>query len=124
MNLVGVLPYDKKKYDDDLKKKIPGLNLPKQSKPYSKNVRDLEDLTIENCLEKLSSQDWKVLFETDEEYYRKGNFERLFPVKGKMSYYAQFFQFQRYYNMMVHKWIESDANYLEKILKKVSNQVC
>ena len=83
----------RKKYDEDLKKKIPGHSPSKQSKYYSKNIRDLDDLNENNCLEKLSWQDWKVLFETDEENYRKGNFERIYPVKEKMGYYSQFFQF-------------------------------
>lgn len=39
------------------------------------------DLTYENCAQKLSTDDWEILFETEEENYRKGGFERIFPME-------------------------------------------
>ena len=30
-------------------------------------------------MQKLSSDDWEILYETTEENYRKGNFTRIFP---------------------------------------------
>jgi len=118
MNLVGVQPYDKKKYEDELKKKLPGTETRKYP---NKNVNDVGDLNEENCLEKLSMDDWNILFETDEENYRRGNFERIFPTKDSIDLYSKYFEFQRYNNVMVWKWLKSKINFLEKISRKQSN---
>jgi tubulin polyglutamylase TTLL4 len=88
-----VLPYDKKKFEEDLKKRIPGYSSAEVStvrRNFSKNLNDVLDLTYDNCLEKLSCEDWTILFETDEEFYRRGHFERIFPIPDaeKMDYYA------------------------------------
>ena len=40
------------------------------------------NLDENNCLEKLNVDDWELLFETDEENYRRGDFERIFPPKN------------------------------------------
>ena len=74
-------------------------------------------------MEKLSCDDWQILFETDEEFYRKGHFERIFPIKNKekMNYYLNFFDYPRYINIVVNKWINSKENFLENILKKKYN---
>ena len=52
-------------------------------------------------MEKLSAEDWNILFEFDEEYHRKGDFERIFPNKDNVEKYSQFFQTQRYNNLLV-----------------------
>ena len=41
------------------------------------------DLDENNCLEKLTPDDWEVLFETEEENYRRGHFERIFPLEDE-----------------------------------------
>ena len=93
LNIVGIAPYSKKLFIEDLKNKLPGVN----EKPtyQSKNIHDLQDLDYDNCLTKLSPEDWVVLFETDEEFYRRGNFERIYPVSDEqqMSYYIKLFEF-------------------------------
>jgi tubulin polyglutamylase TTLL4 len=57
---------------------------------FSKNVNDVQDLNAENCLEKLSPENWEVIFETDEEFHRRGNFSSIFPPASadKREYYS------------------------------------
>ena len=52
---------------------------------------------------KLSSSDWEILFETDEESYRTGNFKRIFPVDNneKLLEYDKYFEYPRYKNILV-----------------------
>lgn len=118
LNLVGIVPYNKKQYTEDLKSKLPGVNDKFQYQP--KNINDVQDLDYDNCLSKLSADDWLILLETDEEYYRRGNFERIFPVADEklMSHYLRLFEFQRYYNIIISKWITQPKNFLERVLKK------
>jgi tubulin polyglutamylase TTLL4 len=68
---------------------------------YSKNLKEIGDLSYENCIDKLSPEDWGILFETDEENYRTGNFTRIFPVKNKTEHYLKFFEYPRYNNLIV-----------------------
>lgn len=90
MNLIGIQPYDRKRHDDEQKKKLLG----NEGRKYGyKNVNELNDLTEDNCLEKLSMDDWNVLFETDEENYRRGDFERIFPERDTVDNYAKYFDF-------------------------------
>jgi len=49
------------------------------------------DLNADNCVEKLSAEDWNILFEFDEEFHRKGDFERIFPNKDNVEKYSKFF---------------------------------
>jgi len=42
-------------------------------------------------VEKLSAEDWNILFEFDEEFHRKGNFERIFPNKDNVEKYSEYF---------------------------------
>lgn len=118
MNLLGFLPYDKKKADEEKKNKNPGVE---GRKYQSKNINDISELSEQNCLELLSADDWNVLFETDEEWYRKGDFDRIFPERDSVDNYCQFFEFPRYNNLIVWKWLKSNKNFLERICPKVSN---
>ena len=80
------------------------------------------DLDENNCLEKLTPDDWEVLFETEEENYRRGHFERIFPLEDeeKMKQYSQFFEFSRYKNLLVEKCMKSKNKILEKLCKRIS----
>ena len=49
------------------------------------------DLGPDNCIEKLSQEDWNILFEFDEEYHRKGDFIRIFPNKHTVDKYTDLF---------------------------------
>ena len=54
-------------------------------------VSNILDLNVDNCIERLSQEDWQILFEFDEEYHRKGCFERIFPNKDNAEKYAKLF---------------------------------
>mmetsp|Transcript_32430 Transcript_32430/g.29235 ORF Transcript_32430/g.29235 Transcript_32430/m.29235 type:complete len:89 (+) Transcript_32430:2546-2812(+) len=88
--MLGINPYDRKKHEKEVKKE--GYS-GEHRKYVNKNVNDVQDLNEENCLEKLSMDDWNILFETDEEYYRRGGFERVFPNKETVDQYQKFFEF-------------------------------
>jgi tubulin polyglutamylase TTLL4 len=102
MNLIGILPYNKRAYEEEKKKKIPGYN-DQTKRNFSKNINDIQDLDHENCFQKLTQEDWLYLFETDEEFYRKGHFARIYPTPDtqKMEYYMNFFEYPRYNNIVV-----------------------
>ena len=49
-----------------------------------------------------------MLMDLDEEYLRKGNFERVFPLTSNAFYYEQFFEFKRYQNALVAAYLSTD----------------
>ena len=120
MNLVGVQPYNKKKYEEECKKRLLGLSL-ETRKYVAKNYYEILDLDETNCLEKLSADDWNILFDTDEEWYRKGTFERIFPLRENVDTYSKYFEYQRYNNLIVWQWLKAKTNFLEKISSKIHN---
>jgi len=118
MNLIGVQPFSKKKYEEDSKKRLLGME---SRKHVAKNINDMFDLNEMNCVEKLSAEDWNVLFEADEENHRRGSFNRIFPLRDNIATYSKYFEYQRYNNIIVWQWLKSRTNFLEKISQKTSN---
>ena len=85
---------------------------------HSKNINSIKELNHTNYMDKLNLEDWQILLETDEEFYRKGNFERVFPNRAKGDYYLNLMEFPRYNNILVQRWLQSPVNFLEKVFKK------
>ena len=51
----------------------------------------------------ITPDDLRILIETEDEYARRGNFERIFPSDKN---YCKYFQTPRYYNILLKKWID------------------
>jgi len=43
--------------------------------------------------------------DTHDEYMRRGNMERVFPLADSVDYYLEFFQTLRYSNTVLAKWL-------------------
>lgn len=65
-------------------------------------VRDKERL---DGSERLTKDEMEMLMDLDEEYLRKGNFERVFPLTSNAFFYEQFFEFKRYQNALVAAYL-------------------
>jgi len=79
---------------------------------------DIVNLDETNCVEKLSKQDWNILFEFDEENNRKGDFKRIYPNPHNIENYTHLFGNFHYSNFLVQKWLDCPKNFLELICKK------
>ncbi|KAL4463103.1 hypothetical protein ABPG74_007104 [Tetrahymena malaccensis] len=101
------------------------INL-EDKKNFSKNIKDIVDLNENNCFQKLSYDDWEILFESDEEKYRCGDFKRIFPSSdiNLVDYYSQFFLFPRYNNIMLWNFLKCNINMLEYICQKSTTTKC
>lgn len=69
----------------------------------------------------LAEDDLEVLLDSEEEFYRRGHFERIFPLPDNVTYYSQFFETIRYNDLLLWKWLKSRSNYLERIFRKISS---
>lgn len=104
LNLVGFFPYDKGKFKQAQKRNLYSAT-PVEEKlmNISRGIKELADLKYENCIERLTPLDWEILFQSYEEMYRKGDFERIFPPASisQIDYYAKFFQLPRRNNIIL-----------------------
>lgn len=80
--------FDRRLYKEQLTK----LDRFKRSKQFSGNI--LDDLT---------QNDVRVLMLTEDEFSRRGNFQRIFPSKGS-NRYLKYFDKPRYYNLLLDEW--------------------
>ncbi len=53
----------------------------------------------------MTPDDIRILIETEDEYARKGNFQRLFPSLNSKKY-MKYFEKPRYHNILLSHWTE------------------
>ena len=103
LNLVGCYPYDRKQYEKEteqtLKKRLLGLD-----RQQSKEDNIISELPPDMYLGKLMRQlfkgeehlatedDLNIILDFEEEQFRQGNFEKIFPCINNVQYYSQFFE--------------------------------
>lgn len=116
LNLIGI---ENHQDQDKLKKKLKesSQHLQIGRKIYSKNIKTVEELNFTNCIEMLSPEDWLVLFESEEEMDRLGNFKRIFPVENNIANYQNLFELKRYNNIVLWKYLESRENFFDYLYK-------
>jgi len=57
-----------------------------------------------NVLDVLTPDDIRILIETEDEFARRGSFERIFPT-NQTKKYLKYFETPRYYNILLNEWI-------------------
>jgi len=124
LNLVGVFPYDRKQYEKDtellLKKRLLGLEKtnsggsgPKEdqslleqvfAEPNSSLCKIIKQIQ-KNGDEKLTEEDLQTIIDFEEEQFRLGNFEKIFPCINNFAYYNQFFEYPRQSNNLLARYL-------------------
>lgn len=118
LNLVGVFPYDRKQYEREteqsLKKRLLGLD-----RQQAKEESILNDLPGETYLGKLlrtlfkgeeslaTEDDLALILDFEEEQFRLGNFEKIFPCINNVQYYSQFLECQRNANNLLQRYLQT-----------------
>jgi hypothetical protein len=76
--------------------------------------------------DKLSEDELGILLDYEEEYYRKGMFERIFPNKNNIDVYEKFFETSRNKNDFLWGFVKQGATFaaLSKHFKVVSTKKC
>ncbi|XP_063256817.1 tubulin monoglutamylase TTLL4 [Prinia subflava] len=93
-----------------------GSVLKEKPKPVSEHLRAEKMKKIYYLMQKIPDQDFyssvldiltpddvRILVETEDEYSRRGQFERVFPSHVSMRY-LRFFEQPRYFNILVTQW--------------------
>lgn len=110
-NIIGIVPYNRKKYmkDEEDKKAKYFLGLDNKKIPYkSKNINDLKST---DAFDKLPEEDKELILYVEEENGRRGEFERIFPTPENIDKYAPYFEVMRYDNLLLWRWLKSSAKY-------------
>lgn len=115
LNIIGMEYYSKKGLEKDKKKDKLKMLFRQDKKYYSKNINNLENLSFGNCVEILSPEDWLMLLESAEELERRGNFERIFPLRHNIDNYRGLFEFSRYNNNVLWKYLRSEQDFIDKL---------
>jgi hypothetical protein len=77
--------------------------------PFQQSM-SLEDIRHKKCFvgnEELTKDEIDTVLEVEEEYARKGNFNRVFPLVSNVRHYQEFFENRRYQNHLVSAYLLS-----------------
>ena len=99
MNLIGIRGYDKKKV-----KEMTGKVRQDERSMTMEEIEKIGKFTGE---ENLTMDDINILADHEDEFSRKGNFSRIFPLPANIDYYAKLFEHKRYNNLLLWAYIRA-----------------
>lgn len=67
--------------------------------------------------EELTKDDVDMLLELEEEFARRGNFMRVYPLAGNVQHYEQFFEVKRYQNHLVSAYLTMSDDLRHSLIK-------
>jgi len=108
LHLCGVPAVDAKKEISRLSKTRKARKLGDpigHTNPSTLEIQKLRKMSDALDASQLSRYDLKVLTETHLEQERCGNFKRIFPTLKNCEKYNHLFQYHRYNNLLVYKWL-------------------
>jgi len=111
LTCVGIRGYDKSKFHQQ-STEVLGLAPFAASLTYSY----LKEKQRFDGTERLTRDEMEILMDLDDEFLRKGNFERIFPLANSAIYYENFFENKRYQNMLTYAYLLSDQQTRDKLL--------
>ena len=68
-------------------------------------MEEVERLRVLSGEEDLTADELNMLMDHEDEFARKGNFSRVFPLAANVDYYEKFFEVKRYYNHLLWAYI-------------------
>lgn len=77
--------------------------------PFSQSVAlsELRQKPRMTGAEALTRDELEMLMDLDEEFMRRGNYQRIFPLASNASFYEQFFETKRYQNALCACYLTS-----------------
>ena len=61
-------------------------------------MEEVEKVRVLTGEEDLTADELNMLMDHEDEFARKGNFSRVFPLAANVDYYEKFFEVKTYYN--------------------------
>jgi len=114
LTLGGVRGYDKKKVHGG----GPGTQEEEKRKEIkSMTMEEIEKVRALTGEEHLTADELNMLMDHEDEFARKGNFSRVFPLAANVDYYEKFFEVKRYHNQLLWSYIRG-APQSQKVIHK------
>ena len=116
-NILGMRPFKRKKKNQKKKKAFKGDNFGHRKRNFT-SCADLKKMDKNNFKEILSPDDYSVLFESDEEFERRGNFVRVFPTLERVEKYGHMIDVEKSNNILLWKHMfmkQKGFNLLHKV---------
>jgi hypothetical protein len=73
-------------------------------------MEEVEQIRVLSGDENLTADELNVLMDHEDEFARRGNFSRVFPLAANVDYYEKFFEVKRYFNMLLWSYIRGSPN--------------
>ncbi len=80
--------------------------------PHKVTGKNIPDLLSADSFQDLSEDDVETLIQSEEEYYRRGHFEKIYPLANNIDKYAKYYEALRYNNLLLWRWLKSKSSYL------------
>ncbi|CAF3852147.1 unnamed protein product [Rotaria magnacalcarata] len=90
-----------------------GLSTDEKLKHQHFAQRYHDEQSRRNILDVLTPDDLRILIESEDEYSRRGSFERIFPTNQTRKY-LKYFETPRYYNLLLNEWISKYSRMEER----------
>jgi tubulin polyglutamylase TTLL4 len=98
--------------------KSSGLSTDERDKHVFYIQKHLDEPVQQSIVRTLTPDDARILMETEDEFSRRGEFERVFPT-AKTRKYLKFFETPRYYNLLLDEWIRQHRHYSESGIERL-----
>lgn len=79
------------------------------------DLRNNEGLTGE---EHLTKDELEMLMDLEEEFTRRGNFQRVYPLASNVKFYEKFFEVKRYQNLLIGAYLTAPEYVRNSLLRK------
>jgi hypothetical protein len=107
VNMIGIKPYKRLSNSAKLNKTAQRwLNDLSKEKTRALQIKELQGLDGSNYKSILRAEDYLMLFESDEEEVRKGNFRKVFPTPKLVKELAHCLDVERANNVLLWKHME------------------
>lgn len=114
--LSNIVPYDRSAFEKE-QEYIKSSRLFGFEKYTKFNYRNIGNLNQCASLKEysLSTDDFELLADCEEDSEKCGNFKRIFPLKENIDLYCEYFDVARYNNTLLWKHLKSNTNILDSI---------
>ena len=68
--------------------------------------------------EEVTRDEVEMIIELEEEFARRGNFQRVYPLVSNVAYYERFFEVKRYQNSLIQAYLQADDLVKGKLLRE------
>lgn len=105
LNLVGVCPYDRKALERESELANKRRLLGHEADPPVQLKSDSFLARVVKLMGEINEEETQMIIDFEEEQFRLGNFEKIFPCINNVKIYSQFFECQRQSNQVLLKYL-------------------